>query len=143
MPTPVNWLSLQHWLKGYDKEKLEQLISGFKYGFRMGFLGQRTEQNSPNLPSALSNKEIVKQKIETELKAGRIAGPFNVKPFSNFKISPLGLVPKSSPGEFRLIHHLSWPRADGSSVNDGIPPELSHVQYAGIQDAIAKIKSLG
>ena len=85
----------------------------------MGFSGQRTEQNGPNLPSALSNKEIVKQKIQTELKAGRIAGHFNVKPFSNFKISPLGLVPKSFPGEFRLIHHLSWPRADGSSVNDG------------------------
>ena len=38
---------------------------------------------------------------------------------------------------------MSWPCADGSSVNDGIPPELSHVQYAGIQDAIAKIKYLG
>ena len=38
---------------------------------------------------------------------------------------------------------MSWPRADDLSVNDGIPPALSHVQYASIQDAIAKIKSLG
>ena len=141
--TPVNWRCLQYWLRGYDREKTEYLISGFKHGFRIGFLGKRTEQDSPNLPSALANKDIVSQKIQSELRAGRIAGPFSAKPFPNFKTSPLGLVPKSTPGEFRLIHHLSWPRTDGSSVNDGIPPEFSHVQYAGIQDAINKIKTLG
>ena len=43
-----------------------------------------------------------------------------MKPFSNFKTSILGLVPKSVPGEFRLNHHLSWPRTGDSSVNDGI-----------------------
>ena len=118
-------------------EKTEYLISGFLHGFRIGFLGKRTEQDSPNLP----NKEIVSQKIQSELRAGRIAGPFSAKPFPNFKTSPLGLVPKSTQGEFRLIHHLSWPRTDGSSVNDGISPEFSHVQY--VQDAINKIKTLG
>ena len=141
--TPVNWRRLQYWLQGYDREKTEYLISGFKHCFRIGFLGKRTEQDSPNLPSALANKEIVSQKIQSGLRAGRIAGPFGAKPFPNFKTSPLCLVPKSTPVEFHLIHHLSWPRTDGSSVNDGIPPEFSHVQYAGIQDAINKIKTLG
>ena len=141
--TPVSWLRLQYWLKGYDREKTEYLISGFKHGFHIGFLGKRTAQDSPNLPSALANKNIVNKKIQTELKAGRIAGPLNVKPFPNLKTSPLGLVPKSVPGEFRLIHHLSWPRTDGSSVNDGIPPEFSHVHYAGIQDAFTKVKTHG
>ena len=61
--------------------------------------------------------------------------------FENFRISPLGLVPKKAPGEFRLIHHLSFP--EGSSVNDGIPRELSSVHYATIDDAIKKISSLG
>ena len=54
--------------------------------------------------------------------------------------SPLGLVPKKAPGEFRLIHHLSFP--EGSSVNDSIPRELSSVQYATIDDTIKKISSL-
>lgn len=35
-------------------------------------------------------------------------------------MSPLGIVPKKAPGEFNLIHHLSFPR--GNSVNSGIPP---------------------
>ena len=143
VPTPVKWLNLEQWLRGYDNEQIEFLISGFRDGFHIGFLGERSEQKIPNLPSAVSNEKIVKQKLETELKTGRIAGPFNEKPFQNFKTSPLGLVPKSSPGEFRLIHHLSWPRTDGSSLNDGIPPENAHVQYSGIQEAISKVKALG
>lgn len=43
------------------------------------------------------------------LRANRIAGPFTQPPFPNIQVSPLGLVPKKSPGEFRLIHHLSYP----------------------------------
>ena len=73
--------------------------------------------------------------------SGRIIGPFDTPPFENFRISPLGLVPKKTPGEFRLIHHFSFP--EGSSVNDGIPRELSSVRYATIDDAIKKISSLG
>ena len=56
-------------------------------------------------------------KLIQEVKAGRIAGPFDTPPFNIFCASPLGVVPKKIPGEFRLIHHLSFPR--GVSVNDG------------------------
>ena len=38
---------------------------------------------------------------------GRLAGPFDVNPFRNFRISPLGLIPKKELGAFRLIHDLS------------------------------------
>ena len=50
-------------------------------------------------------------------------------------------MPKKSPGEFRLIHHLSYPA--GSSINDGIPKELATVQYATIDDAIRLVRLLG
>ena len=61
--------------------------------------------------------------------------------FDNFISSPLGVVPKKTPGEFRIIHHLSY--LDGSSVNDFIPDvQFSSVQYASIGDAITVIKSL-
>ena len=56
----------------------------------------------------------------------------------NYKISPLGVVPKKTAGKFRIIHHLSYP--EGSSVNDFIPREISSVQYATVQDAISIIK---
>ena len=51
------------------------------------------------------------------------------------------MVPKKSPGEFRLIHHLSFPK--GASVNDGISHENSTVCYATIGDAIRCIKLAG
>ena len=60
--------------------------------------------------------------------------------FNNFISSPLGVVPKKTPGKFRIIHHLSYP--DGSSVNDFIPDQFSSIQYASIGDAITLIKSL-
>ena len=60
--------------------------------------------------------------------------------FDNFISSPLGVVSKETPGEFRIIHHLSY--LDGSSVNDFIPDQFSSVQYASIGDAITVIKSL-
>lgn len=46
-----------------------------------------------------------------------------------------------SPGEFRLIHHLSYP--EGNSINSYIPQEFCTVQYQSIDTAIAIIKQLG
>ena len=54
-------------------------------------------------------------------------------PTVNFVCSPTGLVPKKVEGEFRLIHHLSYPK--GTSVNDGIPDYLSTVSYATVDTA--------
>ena len=56
-------------------------------------------------------------------------------------MSPLGVVPKRAPGEYRLIHRLSFPSR--ASVNDGISTEGTSVQYARIDDAVSMIKQLG
>lgn len=48
-----------------------------------------------NLRSILLHTNIVKDKNEKELRKERIAGPFASTPFSNFRLSPLGLVPFS------------------------------------------------
>lgn len=93
-----------------------------------------------NLNSAPSKPEIIDQKIQKEISAGRVQGPFENKPFSNLQCSPLGLVEKKEPGEFRMIHHLSYP--ENQSINDGIPPEESFVQYSSISDAIHFIKKV-
>ena len=73
-----------------------------------------------------------------EIKAGRVAGPFDISPFPNLQISPLGLVPKKKVGEYRVIHHLSYP--DHLSINDGIPQDKCTVQYQTIDDAILLVK---
>ena len=42
-----------------------------------------------------------------EVSLGRIAGPFEKIPFTNFMQSPIGLVPKTG-GKTHLIFHLSF-----------------------------------
>ena len=49
--------------------------------------------------------------------------------------------PKKTPEEFRLTHHLSFPK--GASVNDGISNENSTVCYATFGDAIRCKKLAG
>ena len=142
LPTPINVSKLAIWLKGYPIDKAQFLISGFTQGFALNFTGKRDAQDSPNHASALQNPDIVTQKIHKELLAGRIAGPFHTKP-DNLKVSPLGLIPKKTHG-FRIIHNLSFsPNTDQPSVNEGIPHEACTVHYAGIDDAIAKVKRIG
>lgn len=79
--------------------------------------------------------------LKKELEAQRLTEPFRSPPLSPFWISPLGVVPKKVPGEFRLIHHLSFPK--GASVNDGTPHEHISVHYATIDGAIELIKRAG
>ena len=107
----------------------------------MGFEGIVESFEAPNLKSALETPKIVDRKLAKELGSKRLAGPFDNPPFAKFRTSPIGLVPKKNPGEFRLIHHLSFPK--GSSVNDGIPDYKCTVKYATIDTAIQMIKKLG
>ena len=97
-------------LKGYTHSTVEFLISGFTHGFPIHFQGERQSRKAKNLLSALDNPAAVVSKLRKELEAQRLAGPFKSPPLSIFWISPLGVVPKKVPGEFRLIHHLSFPR---------------------------------
>ncbi|XP_053395182.1 uncharacterized protein LOC123542500 isoform X1 [Mercenaria mercenaria] len=139
--TPINSDKLRYWLQGYDLKLTEYLVNGFKQGFKIPFTGTHHNTFPGNLKSATENLEVLKLKIAVEIDAGRVAGPFNEPPFSNFMISPLGLVPKQEPGEFRVIHHLSFP--EGQSVNAGIPSELCSVQYQNIDDAVELVKTIG
>ena len=115
--------------------------AGFNTGFRLNYEGLLSDFEAKNLRSALGNPDAVNTKLKKELEAHRLAGPFKSPPFRPFRVSPLGIVPKKVPNEFRLIHHLSYPH--GSSVNDGIAPEFSSVTYATIDDAILLVKKVG
>ena len=141
LPTPVIVERLGFLLDGYTLSTVAFLISGFTHGFSIHFQGERKSRTANNLLSALENPSAVDAKLRKELEAQRLAGPFQSPPLSPFWISPLGIVSKKVLGEFRLIHHLSFPK--GSSVNDGIPPEHTSVHYATIDGAIKLIKSAG
>lgn len=142
MPTVVSVEKLSLYLSGYPQDKLSYLLSGFTFGFKLEFQGTRGVHYSKNLKSALVLPDIVYKKLCKEIALGRIIGPFENSPLPNLKISPLGLVPKKSPGSWRLIHNLSFPSRFEDSVNAGISDESAVVHYASVDDAIVKIKEL-
>ena len=140
--SPINLKNLKEGLKEYgNRIHAKELLEGFTHGFRLGFIGKRTPQLSKNLTSVAENPTEVERKIDKELEKGRVAGPFKNLPLDNLKCSPIGLVPKKAAGEFRLIHHLSWPL--GKSVNDNIDPDSCSVKYSSFDDAIVLIQQAG
>ena len=139
--TPVDPDKLHEMLEGYPAQDRAFLVDGFTHGFHIPFQGTLPPPCHKNLPSALQYPEVINAKLEKEISKGRIAGPFNLPPFEQFAVSPLGVVPKKNPGEFRMIHHESYPL--GLSINDGIPSDLTSVHYSTLQSAIAHIKSFG
>lgn len=94
-----------------------------------------------NLKSCDDSPDIVSQKLTKELESGRVKGPFVGPPFPELHLSPIGLVPKKLPGQFRLIHHLSYPH--GNSVNDYIDSNFSSVNYCTFDDAVQLLLDLG
>ena len=141
LPTPIRVNRLVPLLLHYTPSATLYLADGFIHGFPLHFEGPRLAYAAPNLLSARQQPSVVDAKLAKELTAQRIAGPFDTPPFSQFRISPLGVVPKKTPGAYRLIHHLSYPT--GGSVNDGIAFAHSTVSYARIDDAIQLIKQAG
>ncbi|XP_078500441.1 uncharacterized protein LOC144755420 [Lissotriton helveticus] len=70
-----------------------------------------------------------------------MAGPFDDWPLENLIISPIGVVPKKEPGQYRLIQHLSWP--EGASVNDFIGAESASVSYSSVDVAMSLVVKAG
>ena len=125
----------------YDAQIVSFLQQGFTFGSPLQFSGQRVSFYAKNLASAYQNPEVVSAKLDNELHANRIAGPFKTPPFPIFRVSPLGVVPRKIPGTFCLIHHLSYP--PGASINDVILSEHAMVAYSQVDDAIFLIQQLG
>ncbi len=140
LPTPINVSELSAYLNGYHKQHL--IVEGFSKGFVLGYQGSKFAQAKHNARLAEENPQILHQLLEKEVELGRFRGPFNEMPFHDMHISPLSIREKSTPGEFCLLHNLSYPY-DDRSVNLGIPDELKTVKYETVGDAIKHILKLG
>ena len=86
------------------------------------------------------NRRVTLNKLLKEVKLGRMLGPFQNKPISNLRVSPVGLTPKDD-GTWRLITNLSYPLRN--SINDFIDPELCRVKYSSLDNVITMISNLG
>ena len=107
LPTPIRAHRLAHWLTGYDADTAKFLLDGVKEGFRIGFEGSLLGEVPPNLKSAVDQPHQVTEHTQKELAAHRVIGPFKQPPFEFVQCSPIGLVEKKTPGQFRMIHQLS------------------------------------
>ena len=116
------------------------LRDGFRIGFAYGSLPLKPRHR--NHPSCLEKPSTVKDRITSELLAGRLLGPITSEVLPLVHVSPVGLVPKPhQQGKFRLIVDLSSPA--GRSVNDGISSDLCSLRYASVDDAVAMVQALG
>lgn len=141
-PSPINLEALNRLLDLYpDKVSANILRDGFSQGFRLGYLGERTSREAKNLQSVVKNPEGALKKLQKEIDLKRIAGPYGKKPLKELIVSPIGLIPKSEPGKFRLIQHLSHPA--GESINDYLDPEVCAVKYASFDSAVRLVVSVG
>ena len=126
----------------YDRGLTQVICDGFSKGFRIPFQGHLTDRPEPiNHPSISENLSVAEEMIHKELSLGRVAGPFSAPPFHNLVVSPLGLIPKKEPGQFRVIHDLSFPK--GNSVNFGIPKEFCSVSYEDYDYLMSLVTSVG
>lgn len=130
-------------LRGYDNMDKNILVAGFTYGFRIPSTISKDppKHGYTNHQSVLVHMDIVQAKIDKEISKGRISGPHDHPPLTDMIISPLGLVPKKDPGDYRVIHDLSFPKSN--SVNSHIDPCFSGVEYEVLDNCVAIIQSLG
>ena len=127
IPTPINPKVLACEIQGYNHSLASYLVDGFTFGFKLGCIGEPSLSIHRNHNSVFNHKAVVQAKLRKEMNLGRISNPSSIIPFQNFVCSPLGLVPKKTPGEFRIIHDLSFPK--DCSVTSFIPEINSTIQY--------------
>lgn len=74
--TPVKVDRFENLLDGYSPALKRYLVDGFRFGFRIHFIGELSQFESPNLKSALQSPEVAFAKLMKEIDAGRIAHLF-------------------------------------------------------------------
>ena len=93
------------------------------------------------MPSAEEKAEVVYEYPQTEIMAGCVLRLLDLSDFPHVHTSQFGVIPKSTPGKWRLIVGMSSP--EGLSVNDGIKESLCSLSYATIMDAAKGVAVFG
>jgi len=141
LPTPINVARLILEAAQYDSDDKNTLIEGFKHGFKLQYTGPRVFRDCSNSPSFTKLYDVGREKIMKEIRLGRIAGPYSQPPMNNLICSPLALIPKKAPHDYRLIHNLSFPL--NNSINDYISDSDASVQYSTFDHAVRLVWNCG
>ena len=125
---------------GYEQSKIEYLCDGFLNRFSLGYEGPENIQIvAPNLKFCqVGNETELWNKVMSEVKQKRYAGPYLKIPFKHYIQSPIGLVPKDNGKKTRLIFHLSYPKNGTMSVNANTLKHKCTVKYPEFYQAIRR-----
>lgn len=99
-------------------------------GARVHFTGDRSlTVVLENRASALQHSEVVSESFRVETAAARFLGPFSPEqvPFPAFRISPVGVIPKSGTPDYRLIVDFTYPEEKGVNqhIEDRFPMKFN------------------
>ena len=142
----LNIAFIRSMLSDYQDTLLCDLL---EFGFPLGHNGESLITKKPrNHTGARDFPEFIVKYLQKELEYKAIIGPFKINPFlnSNLVLSPLNSVPKSTPGERRVILDLSFPSEN--CVNKGISKdwylgEPVCLKYPSVDDLVQLIKKKG
>lgn len=145
--SPINANILASELSNHpDRQFVHYLIDGIKYGFdtMVSTINIPTVE-CKNLKSAIINPEVVDNLIKQEVDKNYLIGPFDKLPFSEYRVSPIGVVEGKYSRKKRLIVDLSSPHDNNEhpSINNLIDKEMCSLSYVRIDDAIGAIKKFG
>ena len=104
--SPINVEVLDKFLENYPCQSTrDYLVSGFRYGFDIGFRGTFDDPNARprNLLSARNNVEQVTEAIAKELSRGHTSGPFPYPLFRTLIAHPSG-----QPQNLTALSGLFW-----------------------------------
>lgn len=141
LPTPICANTLLAYLWAIKHHDTNFLYKGFTEGFRIGYTGNPHSLELSNHKSFAQHRDYADQYLKTELAANRIAGPYSEKPHG-LVVSPLGLIPKGTTNEFRVIQDFSMPKSAGS-INSGIDDVMATVSYEQYDHVARIIADLG
>lgn len=143
----VTPLRVSAWEKGLashpDRDFAKFICDGVREGFRVGFNYRMCQCHSleGNMRSMVEHREVVERYVQGKREAGRLLGTFCRSRYPDVQVSPFGVIPKSEPGEWRLIVNLSAPI--GCSVNDGIESSHCSLTYLTMDDIVRKVRECG
>ena len=137
--SPLRWQEWDTQLRSYPDQRLRAYkVEGIRHGFQVGYNFNSTCHHvRGNMKSAGDNPQVIQDYLDNELKEGRIIGPLDPKEYPFIHRNRFGVIPKSTPGKWRLIVDLSSP--EGGSVNDGIRDSWCSLSYVSVADAICGI----
>ena len=119
----------------------EWVLMGIQHGFNLGVNQGTPVSANRNCATANDQPMIIDNYLAEEIKFGSTAGPLKEATLTPLQLDRFGVIPKSTPGKFRLITDLSIPK--DASVADLIPDSEAEVLYAGITEAIDLVMKLG